>query len=90
MFKVAVLCFIIIVGLVSLSHTRAHGANTINTPYGIINLQSDLSSRTQDPYQYSMAMLNIMRAFLGYENANFVWKFPTALLDKGSANVPRC
>lgn len=44
----------------------------IDTPYGMENLRSDFALRTGDPYLYSYALLNIMRAFLGYENANFV------------------
>jgi hypothetical protein len=72
MFKVSVLCFIALTGLISLTGARRHSGDMINTPYGLENLRNDLSSRTEDPFQYSIAMLNIMRAYLGYENANFV------------------
>lgn len=72
LFKVLVLCLIAIGGLVALSGQRRHGPEMITTPYGRANLQTDFALRTANPFQYSVAMLDIMRAFLGYENANFV------------------
>lgn len=80
-FKVSVLCFIALAGLISLTGARRHSPDMIDTPYGLDNLRKDFSSRTKDPFQYSIAMLNIMRAYLGYENANFVRR-PSALLTK--------
>ncbi|MCJ1399377.1 hypothetical protein MMC11_002579 [Xylographa trunciseda] len=71
-FKISVLCFIVLLGFVAIDGARVHSSTTINTTYGKQNLSSDFGSRTGNPYQYSLAMLNIMRAFLGYENANFV------------------
>ncbi|KAL9619190.1 MAG: hypothetical protein Q9160_006199 [Pyrenula sp. 1 TL-2023] len=70
--KIFVLCFIAIVGLISFTGARRHSPDMINTPYGLTNLHSDFSKRKADPYSYSLAMLNIMRAYLGYENANFI------------------
>lgn len=71
-FKITVLCLIVIAGLAAIGGARRHPADMIQTPYGRANLKSDIASRTTNPFQYSLAMLNIMRAFLGYENANYV------------------
>ena len=71
-FKIAVLFLIAIAGLAAIGGARRHPADMIQTPYGMANLRSDLTLRTANPFQYSLAMLNIMRAFLGFENANYV------------------
>jgi amino acid transporter len=72
-FKVTSLLFIVVCGIVALTNGRVPEAkNEIPTPYGKVDLTNAFASATNNPYQYGIALLNIMRAFLGYENANFV------------------
>jgi L-asparagine transporter-like permease len=72
MLKVAALLFIAICGLAALGKAGGAGAHELHTAYGKANLNDAFASRSSNPYQYSIALLNVMRAFLGYENANFV------------------
>ncbi|KUJ16668.1 amino acid transporter, partial [Mollisia scopiformis] len=70
--KVVALLFIVICGLAALGKARVTGANEIETSYGKADLSNAFASGSGNPYQYALALLNVMRAFLGYENANFV------------------
>lgn len=70
--KVFALVFIVICGLVALTGARKHGPQEIDTPYGTEDLTNIFVSRSNNLNEYSLALLNVMRAFLGYENANFV------------------
>ena len=71
-FKVSSLVFVSICGLIALGGVRRHSTAFIDTPYGIVNLIDIFATRAESPYAYSLALLNVMRAFLGYENANLV------------------
>ncbi|OCL02043.1 amino acid transporter [Glonium stellatum] len=70
--KVIALVFITVCGLVALTGARRHGGDEIQTSYGKADLANAFATRSNDPYQYALALLSVMRAFLGYENANFV------------------
>ena len=72
LFKVCVLTFIVLCGFVVLGGTRRPSDAPIETPYGIANFSDDFALQTRNLSEYSLALLNVMRAFLGYENANFV------------------
>jgi amino acid transporter len=70
--KLSALLFIGICGIIALAGVRKHVNGEATTPYGVEDLQMDFRLRSRNVYQYSLALLSIMRAFLGYENANFV------------------
>ena len=70
--KVSSLIFVSICGLIALAGVRRHSTAFINTSYGTVNLTHIFGTRAESPYAYSLALLNVMRAFLGYENANLV------------------
>jgi len=70
--KVFSLLFIAVCGLVALGHHRVMASNEILTTYGKDYLTNAFSSASNNPYEYGLALLSVMRAFLGYENANFV------------------
>jgi len=71
-FKIFSLCFITVCGLVALIHSRGKANVEIPTPYGKEDFTDAFSSVSKNPYQYGLALLSVMRSFLGYENANFV------------------
>jgi amino acid transporter len=72
-FKVTSLLFIVMCGIVALRNGRVPEAkDEFSTPYGKEDLVNAFASASNNPYQYGIALLNVMRAFLGYENANFV------------------
>lgn len=71
--KILSLAFISVSGLIALGGVRTDVSRTqFPTPVGKQNLSFDFNSRTDNPYEYALALLCVMRAFLGYENANFV------------------
>ena len=72
LFKISSLVIISICGLIALGGVRRRNSSTIETTYGTANLEEAFSTRSGSLHQYSLALLNVMRAFLGYENANLV------------------
>ena len=70
--KVSSLLVISICGFVALGGIRRNNSSTFGTPFGKANLDNAFNTHTNSLYLYSLALLNIMRAFLGYENANLV------------------
>ena len=72
--KVSSLVIISILGFVALGGIRSTHSSTIGTSYGKVNLDNAFETHSNSLYQYSLALLNVMRAFLGYENANLVSK----------------
>jgi hypothetical protein len=78
-FKVTSLLFISLCGVAALTNARVQASEEVSTPYGRENLANAFESMSNDPYQYGLALLNVMRAFLGYENANFVWPLSSPL-----------
>jgi len=71
--KLFSLLFISACGIAALARARSGAATyEIPTSYGKEDLTDAFSSLSSNPYQYGLALLNVMRAFLGYENANFV------------------
>ena len=71
-FKLLLLAFIAVAGFLAIGGVRAPAAEAVGSEYSKENL-TDVFARTgRNWYGYSLALLNIVRAFLGYENANFV------------------
>ena len=71
LFKVCALIFIVLSGFAVLGGRRPNDA-PVGTPYGAANFSDDFALQTKNLFEYSLALLNVLRAFLGYENANFV------------------
>ena len=76
--KISSLAIISICGLVALGGIRNSKNSFTETPYGKANLDDAFKMPSHSLYLYSLALLNVMRAFLGYENANLVCKPTTA------------
>jgi hypothetical protein len=74
--KVLSLVFISLYGVAALAKARVRGGNEIPTPYGTTDFSNAFASASKSPYQYGLALLSVVRAFQGYENANFVSFFP--------------
>jgi len=73
LYKIALLTFLTITGWFAIAGKRAASAEAVGKPYGIGNLgNKDFDEADNNAYGYALALLSIMRVFLGYENANFV------------------
>ena len=72
--KISSLVIISICGFVALGGIRGSNSAINETSYGRANLADAFKTRSSSLDQYSLALLNVMRAFLGYENANLVPK----------------
>jgi amino acid transporter len=70
--KVISLVFISLCGIAALAKARVKGVNEIQTPYGTTDFSNAFASASNNPCQYGLALLSVIRAFQGYENANFV------------------
>jgi len=72
-YKILLLTFLTITGWCAIAGKRASSVAMSGKPYGIENLRSkDFMQADTHVYGYALALLSIMRVFLGYENANFV------------------
>jgi amino acid transporter len=72
-YKILLLTFLTITGWCAIAGKRSTSAAQTGKPYGIENLKANgLSEAESHPYGFALALLSIMRVFLGYENANFV------------------
>jgi amino acid transporter len=73
-YKIALLLFISVTGWVAIAGKRSASAAAADRDkdFGESNLSEIFKGNGASPYAYSLAMLNVIRAFLGYENANFV------------------
>ena len=70
--KISSLIIISICGFVALGGIRSSKNSIVEPSYGKANLDGAFKMHSNSLYQYSLALLNVMRAFLGYENANLV------------------
>ena len=74
LYKIILLSIITILGWCALGNKRtaAAAATSTDNSYGIINLKDSFRGTTTQAYPIALAMLDIMRVYSGYENANFV------------------
>ena len=79
-YKVTFLLTLTIIGWCALGQRRAPIAAATNDPYGIVNLRNSFKGSTSQPYAIALALLDIMRVYSGYENANFVRDLPPNIL----------
>jgi amino acid transporter len=75
-FKLLMLSFIAVAGFLAIGGVRAPAAKLVGSEYSKENLTDAFTHTSRNWYGYSLALLNIVRAFLGYENANFVSENP--------------
>jgi hypothetical protein len=71
-YKLAFLSLVTVLGWCALGHQRLPAAQGHDDPYGVINLSHSFAGTTTQPYAIALALLDIMRVYAGYENANFV------------------
>jgi L-asparagine transporter-like permease len=71
-YKITLLTFLTVTGWCAMGGKRTASAAALGKPYGINNLKPDFQNTSLEPYGFALAMLSIMRVFLGYENANYV------------------
>jgi hypothetical protein len=72
-YKICLLLFISVAGWVAIAGKRTRSAAAVGpVDFGESQLSHIFDGNTGSPYAYSLALLNIIRAFQGYENANFV------------------
>ena len=79
-YKLAFLSLVTVLGWCALHQQRAPSAAEEKDPYGMINLRDSFAGTTKQPYAIALAMLDIMRVYSGYENANFVSNQPVTQL----------
>jgi Amino acid permease len=72
LYKIVFLSFVTVCGYCALGGQRTSAAEATGTPYGMGNLQDGFTGTTTQPYAIALALLDIMRVYSGYENANFV------------------
>jgi amino acid transporter len=79
-YKLLFLLFIMLLGFCALGGVRTAAASATGSPYGIVNLQASFAGTSTKPYGWGVALLVVQRAYLGYENANFVGRMNFCLL----------
>jgi amino acid transporter len=73
LYKILLLTSITIIGWLALANVRSQAAGMeATTGYGINNFHRSFEDINSQPYAVALAMLIIMRAYGGYESANFV------------------
>ena len=71
-YKIFLLSFVTIAGFCALASKRTGAAAVTGPPYGLTSLRGGFEGTTHQPYAIALALLDIMRVYSGYENANFV------------------
>ncbi|KAI5819595.1 amino acid permease-domain-containing protein [Pyronema omphalodes] len=70
-YKVGLVVFIILVGFAAMGGARGKGA-TSDEPYGMVNWDNAMATKTMSMWEYSNAILGVLWAYTGWENANYV------------------
>ncbi|KAF1998128.1 amino acid transporter [Amniculicola lignicola CBS 123094] len=71
LYKTCLCSFIILLGMIALAG-KTFAEPAPNTPYGVANLEGSFSDATLSPYIIAISILQIMRAYFGYENVNYI------------------
>ena len=69
-YKVCLLLFVVVAGFICL--TGAGGGGHKRDEYGKVNLEHPFAHSSGSPYAYASAMLSVLFAYQGWENANYV------------------
>jgi amino acid transporter len=71
LYKVTLVTFIIMVGFAAMAGGRGKGVNNGGT-YGLKNWDTAMVTKTMSMWEYSNAILGVLWAYTGWENANYV------------------
>ena len=71
-YKIIFLCIVTVLGWAALGGWRTQYAIKHGGSYGAANLNNAFRATRSSLYGYAVAMLDIMRVYSGYENANLV------------------
>ncbi|KAI5781499.1 amino acid permease-domain-containing protein [Geopyxis carbonaria] len=71
-YKVTLVTFIILVGFAAMAGGRGKGVTTGDPKYGLVNFENAMETRTMSMLEYSTAILGVLWAYTGWENANYV------------------
>ena len=69
-YKVGLLLFVVVAGFACLAGAGGKGQN--KDEYGKVNLEHAFAGSSGSPYAYASAMLSVLYAYQGWENANYV------------------
>jgi amino acid transporter len=72
LYKITFLTVLTVLGWCALASKRTSKATASGDPYGAINFHNSFKNIQSRPYAIALALLDIMRAYSGYEYANFV------------------
>lgn len=70
-YKITLLLFVVVTGFVCLGRKDGTPSGP-GTPPGPGNLEDAFENSSQSPYSYASAMLSVLFAYQGWENANYV------------------
>lgn len=71
LYKVTLVTFIIMVGFAAMAGGRGKGV-TNGGDYGMVNWEKAMTTKTMSMWEYSNAILGVLWAYTGWENANYV------------------
>jgi amino acid transporter len=71
-YKVTLVTFIILVGFAALFGGRGKGVTNGDPGYGLENWDHALATKMMSMFEYSNAILGVLWAYTGWENANYV------------------
>ena len=89
LYKVLLLSFVTVVGWCALANKRTAASKSSSDPYGVQNLSGSFRGGNFKAYAIAVALLDVMRVYGGYENANFVRLIAFVASDTGRLTIPR-
>lgn len=72
LYKVGLVTFIIMVGFAAMAGGRGKGVHNGDPGYGLENWDHAMATKTMSMWEYSNAILGVLWAYTGWENANYV------------------
>ena len=71
-YKVTLVTFIIMVGFAAMAGGRGKGVHNGDARYGLVNFEGAMETETKTMLEYATAVLGVLWAYTGWENANYV------------------
>jgi amino acid transporter len=72
LYKVTLITFIIMVGFAAMAGGRGKGVTVGDKGYGMVNWDHAMAAKAMSMQDYSSAILGVLWAYTGWENANYV------------------
>lgn len=72
LYKLCLVTFIVIVGFAAMGGARGKGVTVGDPHYGLENFRDALDMKTMSMLEYANAILGVLWAYTGWENANYV------------------